>query len=165
MRARETGGTAKEQKRANDMRAGLHFPTENDYRKFLAEYRRQKKAGGRLDKAISPQDSLTPTDGAKRLLKAIIDAKLPGTWYREFTFHEERDWRLDVACPWIGAWNCKIAIEVDGGVHRIKKRFLGDIEKHNALVISGWRYLRVTPAQVDSGEALTLISALLGEKL
>ncbi len=142
------------------MRAGLHFASEADYRQFLANYRGQKKqAGGGLGVEIPTQDRLIPTDGAKSLLKAILDANLPGRWYREFTFHAERDWRLDVACPDIA-----LGVEVDGGVHRIKKRFLADIEKHNALVLSGWRYLRVTPAQVKSGYALTLVKALVEER-
>lgn len=138
------------------MRAGLEFKTQAEYRAFLAAYKNPKKrAGDGLDAEISSKDSLTPTDGAKRLLQAILDAKLPGFWCREFTFHEERNWRLDVASPLQ-----KICVEVDGHVHRIKKRFLGDIEKHNALILSGWRYLRFTPAQVESGYALTLIKVL-----
>lgn len=99
--------------------------------------------------------SLTPSDGAKRLLQIVVEAGIAGPWYREFTFHEQREWRLDVANP-----ERKICIEVDGAVHRIKKRFLADIEKHNALILAGWRYLRVTPCQVDSGEALVLVQCL-----
>lgn len=141
------------------MRASLEFKTEQEYQAFLRAYRGPKKMpGGGLGVAISPQGSPNPTDAAKRLLQAILDAKLPGFWCREFVFHEQRDWRLDVACP-----QEQIGVECDGMVHRIKKRFLGDIEKHNALILSGWRYLRVTPAQVDSGYALTLVKVILAE--
>lgn len=72
--------------------------------------------------------------------------------YREFTFHPSRGWRLDLAWP-----DRRLAIEVDGGVHRIKGRFLSDIEKHNALFLAGWRHLRVTPRMVETGEALELV--------
>jgi len=95
-------------------------------------------------------------DYAAVLLAQIVDAALPGQWFREFTFHESRNWRLDVACP-----HAKIGIECDGGVHRLKKRFLGDIEKHNALTFAGWHYLRCTPEQVRSGEALDLVRAFV----
>lgn len=114
------------------------------------------RAATRVSNAASAV--LTPTDGAKLLLQAILDAGVPGIWYREFTFHEARDWRLDVACP-----ARKVGVEVDGGAHRVKGRFLRDIEKHNALMFAGWRYLRCTPQQVRSGEALALIRAYIGE--
>ena len=141
------------------MRAGLHFPDEASYQRFLAAYQiPHTRPQPGPDVAISPQPSPTPTDAAKRLLQAILAVPLPGLWCREYTFHEQRDWRLDVACP-----QEKIGIEVDGGVHRIKKRFLGDIDKHNALILCGWRYVRCTPAQVDSGFALDLLRALLHE--
>ena len=118
---------------------------------------------GKHDRArLSPVDlstaALTPTDGAKLLLSQIIAAKLPGRWYREFTFHESRDWRLDVA-GFVD--DLKLAIEVDGGVHRIKKRFLGDLEKQNALTFCDWRLLRCTPRQVRSGDALTMVRQFL----
>jgi len=67
-------------------------------------------------------------------------------------FHSTRGWRLDLAWPHI-----KFGVEVDGQVHRIKGRFLADIEKHNALMVAGWKWLRVTPRQVETGEALQAI--------
>lgn len=76
--------------------------------------------------------------------------------YREHVFHQTRGWRLDLAWP-----DKKLAVEVDGGVHRIKGRFLADIEKHNALVLAGWRHLRVTPRMVETGEARELVGKAL----
>lgn len=107
---------------------------------------------------------VTPTDHAAVLFAqiieaALVDSSLVDQWFREFTFHESRNWRLDLACPAL-----KLGIEVDGIVHRIKKRFLGDIEKHNALTFAGWAYLRVTPEQVRTGEALALVRAYLKNK-
>jgi very-short-patch-repair endonuclease len=112
-----------------------------------------------LDEAIVTQDKKTPTDAAKRLLRALQEAGIEGPWYREFTFHEERNWKLDVAMP-----SRKLSVEIDGGVHRIKGKFLRDMERHNALIISGWKYIRVTPAQVENGEALVLVRALVQQK-
>lgn len=95
-------------------------------------------------------------DYAVVLLAQIIEAQVPGQWFREFTFHESRNWRLDVACP-----ARKLSIEIDGMVHRIKKRFITDMAKHNALTFADWHYLRCTPEQVRSGEALDLVRAFV----
>ena len=138
------------------MRHGAPFAkSEAEYAAFLLRYRGQAVAVPAL---VEPT---TPSDYAAVLCLQIVEAALgdpalAGQWFREFTFHESRNWRLDVACP-----GRKLAIEVDGGVHRIKKRFLGDIEKHNALVFAGWTYLRVTPEQVRTGEALALVRAYM----
>jgi very-short-patch-repair endonuclease len=136
----------------------LRFDSERDYARFLADYQGRAKRG-RIGsgRAIAPQNKPTPTDATKRLLQAILDEKLPGIWCREFCFHEERNYRLDVAC----VDGRKLGIECDGAVHRIKKNFLRDLDKHNLLILTGWRYVRVTPAQVDNGEALALVRALV----
>ena len=75
---------------------------------------------------------------------------------REYRFHDMRKWRVDLAYPPL-----KIAIEIDGAVHRIKGRFIRDFEKHQALFLAGWRLLRVSTAQVSNGEALRLIRRAL----
>jgi len=85
----------------------------------------------------------------------MIEAGLPEP-YREHVFHPQRNWRLDLALPAI-----KLAIEVDGGVHRIKGRFLADIEKSNALTLLGWRLIRVTPRMVETKEALHVVKQAL----
>jgi very-short-patch-repair endonuclease len=85
----------------------------------------------------------------------IVDAGLLEP-YREFTWHAQRNWRLDLAWPGL-----RLACEVDGMVHRIKGRFLADIERHNAMMAAGWRWIRVTPRMVETGEALALVRELL----
>lgn len=88
------------------------------------------------------------------LRDSILEAGIPPP-YREFTFHPTRDWRLDLAWP-----QFKLAIEIDGSVHRTKQRFASDIEKHNALMLAGWRYFRVTPADVKEGRAFLLVAEI-----
>lgn len=85
----------------------------------------------------------------------MISAGLPEP-YREHVFHDTRNWRIDLAYP-----DRRLGIECDGGVHRIKARFLRDIEKHNALVMCGWRHIRVTPAMVRDGSALELVKVFI----
>ena len=72
----------------------------------------------------------------------------------EYKFHATRRWRFDFAWPSI-----RLAIEIDGGGytggrHSRGKGMEGDCEKFAAAMAMGWRVLRVTPKQVQSGDAL-----------
>jgi len=63
---------------------------------------------------------------------------------REFRFHQTRQWRIDFAWP-----AYRVAVEVDGGIflkrgHVGGVQFAADAEKHNAMVMMGWRLLRYT---------------------
>lgn len=107
--------------------------------------------------ALSPAKQALPAGKAAELSlrDQIVAAGLPEP-FREFTFHPTRDWRLDLAWP-----AHKLAVEIDGQVHRTKERFSADVEKHNALMFAGWRYLRVAPVNVETGSALTLVKLAL----
>lgn len=74
---------------------------------------------------------------------------------REMVFHETRKWRLDVALP-----DHLIAVEIEGfgGRHQHSGGFRKDMEKHNELVLHGWRLLRVPVAHVENGRALELLA-------
>ena len=74
----------------------------------------------------------------------------------EYRFHATRGWRFDLCWPAL-----KLAVEVDGAVHRIKERFLADMEKHQAAFAAGWRVLRVAPRQVRNGAAVELVRQAL----
>lgn len=103
-----------------------------------------------------PQATHAKTDRWPLFLRdQIVAAGLPEP-YREHCWHRTRNWRLDLAYP-----DRRLAIEVDGAVHRIKGRYLADIERHNALVLAHWRYIRVTPRMVQTGQALELVRELL----
>jgi len=63
----------------------------------------------------------------------------------EYKFHPNRQWRIDYAIP-----SLKVAIEVEGGIwsngrHTRGSGFIRDMEKYNALSLSGWTLIRVTP--------------------
>lgn len=97
-------------------------------------------------------------DYSGELFRQIVRAGLPMP-VREYKFAEDigRKWRLDLAWP-----NAKLAIEVDGMVHRIGDRFFSDMEKMNELVaFRGWRVLRVYTQWVAKGEALPLVRQFL----
>lgn len=94
-------------------------------------------------------------------LEAQLRAWGIGGWRTEYPFDAGergggRGWRLDFCWP-----DLRLAVEVDGGVHRIAGRFAGDIDKHNALVFAGWMYLRTDPERIRSGQAVATIRAAL----
>ena len=82
---------------------------------------------------------------------------------REFKFHPDRKWRLDLAWP-----ESKLAVEVEGfsaggsaGRHQRPAGFDKDCEKYAELAIAGWRLIRVTTKQVKDGRALQWIERAL----
>ena len=71
----------------------------------------------------------------------------------EYRFHPVRLWRIDVAFP-----AQKVAVEIDGGIwtggrHSRGVGITADCEKVCALAMAGWRFLRVTPQLVKTGQA------------
>ena len=91
----------------------------------------------------------------------VCGAPLP---IREFIFHPVRRWRFDLAWP-----ERKLALEVDGvvyheagkGRHQTVSGVEQDCNKFNEALLLNWRILRVTQAQVKSGEALAFIERAL----
>lgn len=83
---------------------------------------------------------------------------------QEYRVDAKRRFRLDLAFP-----KQKVGIEIEGaifasGAHSRPLGILRDMEKANLLVLSGWRVLRYTPAEVKYGEALEGLKQLLGAK-
>ena len=129
----------------------LHL-TEEQFRALGNKHRKPRSA------PQSAPDAHAKADRWPLILRdQIVAAGLPEP-YREFTWHSTRAWRLDLAWP---HRHPPLACEVDGGVHRIKGRFLADIERHNAMMLAHWRWVRVTPRMVDTGEALQVVRELL----
>lgn len=119
------------------------------------------------------QQTMTP-DELKRTLREsplerlmaaqIADAGLPES-VREYRFAPPRRWRFDFAWP-----DNKIAVECEGGVwsrgrHVRPRGFQADAEKYNAAVTLGWRVLRFTASQIESGEALRQIRRMMEDGL
>ena len=71
---------------------------------------------------------------------------------REYVFHPRRKWRFDFAFP-----DKMLAVEVEGGMNGRHQRvggFTGDCCKYAHAAILGWRVIRATTAQVNSGDAI-----------
>ena len=86
--------------------------------------------------------------------KQLMVLELPPP-QREFKFMPNRDFRFDYAWP-----DKKLAVEVNGMVHRIKERFLSDVEKLAMAQIHGWRVLAVAGPDVRSGRAVSWLVTL-----
>lgn len=98
-----------------------------------------------------------PSELEHLFTKQLADLKLPPP-RREFEFMPNRGFRLDYAWP-----DKKLAVEVNGMVHRIKERFLRDTEKIAMAQIHGWRVLGISGEDVRSGRGLSWLVSLWGD--
>lgn len=105
-----------------------------------------------------------PVDLASKLARHLELAQIAG-WVREHHFHPRRKWRLDIAWP-----DRKLGVECEGmgpkgqpGRHQLTQHVHSNTEKHSALAVLGWRLIRVTARQIDSGHALRWIAAALAD--
>lgn len=98
--------------------------------------------------------------------------KLPEA-VREHRFHKSRRWRIDFA------WSDqKIAVELEGGVwgtgrpcptcgqrrsagHQTGTGYLKDIEKYNALTLSGWKLYRAAEPHITDASIFELLKEVL----
>lgn len=76
---------------------------------------------------------------------------------REHRFAPPRRWRMDFADP-----ARMIAVEIEGGTwaggrHTRGSGFAADCEKYSTAAVMGWRVLRFTTDQVNSGMALQML--------
>ncbi len=83
----------------------------------------------------------------------LSDLPRPTRQYRPLP---DRNYKLDFAWP-----DRKIALEVDGAVHRIKGTFARSFEREYFLKMAGWTVLHVGGAEVRSGAALDWITNIL----
>lgn len=95
-----------------------------------------------------------PSELELMFAKQLSVLELPAP-QREFKFHHNRDWRFDYCWP-----EKKIAVEVQGMPHRIRERFLADVEKLAMAQIHGWRVLLVAGQDVRSGRAVSWLVTL-----
>lgn len=72
----------------------------------------------------------------------------------QFRWLDERLYVADLAYP-------PLLIEIDGAAHRIKGRFLDDIEKNQQALLNGYYLLRIATSQVRSGKAVEIVRRAL----
>lgn len=93
---------------------------------------------------------------------AQLEATLTDGWVREYRFHPERRWRFDFAWP-----EQSVAVEIEGGLfsnggHNRGAYIESTMEKYAQAAIMGWYVLRVSPKQVQSGQAMYWLRLLTG---
>ena len=109
---------------------------------------------------VTPANAPTgrPGEEAEDALAGHLDAAgLP--YDREVRFAPPRKWRLDFL---VGE---RVAVEIDGGVHRLAGRFAGDMEKHNAITAAGLLLIRCAPEQARTGSIVPTIRAALAQEV
>lgn len=121
--------------------------------------RHQKKGAAKVRKIRK----VTPPQRALSEIEAIFDLqmraeKLPPS-LMNYQFDETRGWMLDRAWP-----DQKLAVEIDGHVHRIKKQFESDCEKFAMALIMGWTVLHVTGKNVRSRRGVRWLMLLMAER-
>ena len=92
---------------------------------------------------------------ALMLINQLLDCGLPQPEL-EYRFAPGRRFRADICYP-----DRKLIVEVKGAVHRIKGRYVRDIEREQVIFQLGYRLLQVTPLQVRNGRAAELVREAL----
>ena len=95
----------------------------------------------------------------------VLDCRIAGLspFLRQYKFHPTRKWLFDFARP-----ECKLAIEVEGGVfssggHVRGKGYESNCEKYNAAVKLGWRVLRYSTDMVFAEDAINDVLEILAK--
>ena len=118
----------------------------------LGDLPREDVARGLL--ALRQPAQLDPADQfARQIAAAGIEME------REFRPIPGRKFRLDFAIP-----SRKLAVECEGRVHRIKERWLADLERRNLLQLDGWIVMYVCREQIFSGEAIGWLKQMMEAK-
>ena len=102
-----------------------------------------------------PKKARSPAE--EHLALALQAAGL--TPVRQHRYLLDRKFAADFAWP-----DIKVALEVDGAVHRIKGTFKASFERAYLLTMDGWTVLHVGREQVMDGTALEWINNLLDAK-
>ena len=116
---------------------------------------------------LAPKGKAVPAGAqAETARRAMISAYcrahgLPEPEY-EVRFHPTRKWRFDMLFQrWLAVEQEGMAF--GGGRHQRHGGFIADMEKYNAATVLGYRLLRFTRKQIDSGLAFQTIKEALGE--
>ena len=100
---------------------------------------------------------------ASALLQQLSYVNLAYLFVREYSFHPDRKWRLDLYCD-----NHRLGVELHGGVfsggrHTRGRGFTEDREKMNSAVEAGIRVLEYTPKEIADGSALAQIERIINK--
>lgn len=120
---------------------------------FAAHQARVKPAAPEAEKPAPKAKGTRSSDYETWLANQLVAHGLPEP-ARQFRWLDERLYVADLAYP-------PLLIEIDGAAHRIKGRFLEDIEKCQQAVLNGFYLLRIATSQVRSGAAVEVVKSAL----
>ena len=86
-----------------------------------------------------------------------LDAYKVKPWQAQYPAIPGRKFLLDFAWP-----EDKVAVLVQGNVHRIKSKFYRDCALYCLLTMLGWRYLPLSRNEVVSAKGVKWVKELLG---
>lgn len=97
----------------------------------------------------------------EQLFYLLVKANNVPMYISEYKFHPARKFRADCAYP-----DKMILIELEGGVfnngrHVRPMGFTNDCEKQNCAALLGYRVLKFTTKQVESGYAIEVLKEIL----
>lgn len=155
----------------------------NEHVEWLVAEALRRGGEVRKTKPLQDQTESAAQSGQKKPKKIGSEIKTPSTlerklmiqfdlsevlavrdYARELQFLPDRQFRLDFA------WEAEmVALEADGGIWEGSNRgrhmraggYNNDCEKCNLAAIQGWRVLRVTTKQVNSGQALEWVESII----
>lgn len=80
--------------------------------------------------------------------------------FEQFKVFVDRRFRLDFAWP-----AQKVAVLIQGNVHRIQEKFYRDCELFCLLTMAGWKFLPLSRKEVKSTKGLKWLKTLLAAEL
>ena len=115
------------------------------------------------------QKDMVVKSAVKKVSKAKYNERIVSAYYQqeglpepvyEWRFHPERMWRIDIAWP-----DSKVGIEVQGGIwvsgrHARGSGLVREYERHNQLLVWGWRVVYILPHDVCMQDTVLLVKAL-----
>ena len=106
-----------------------------------------------------------PRSDPKQEIALWLAMMAPGAFVEEYRFHPTRRWKIDWAAPTL-----RLGLEYEGGVfhaaggHRATGKFLRDLEKYSVAAAMGWRIIRCTAREVESGQVFEWLTMALEER-
>jgi very-short-patch-repair endonuclease len=122
------------------------------------------RKAGRTEVNATQGVNLRPADSASRpddqyeqwLYNQLVAAGVLGI-ERQYFWCRGRKYRADLAIP----SPHRLIIELEGGVHTIRKRWRDDVIKGQQAILQGWVLLRIANDQVRSGDAARIVQNVL----
>lgn len=130
----------------------------------LAAFQKRSSGWKKTEKGVTTHLIENPC-GTKRStnrseLEQQLKLQLTASGFKGFVEQHQpllpRKWSLDFCIP-----DRKLAVEVQGMVHRIKDKFKRDVEKRAELMLAGWKVLEVDGESIRDGRAIEWIKRLL----